>query len=64
LRIKKLGLVVLACVLLLSLANRDFRLMSKREGEEQLEKRYGREFTVLSPASVTDHYYDIVSSKR
>jgi len=60
LRIKKLGLVVLTCVLLMSLTNCDFRLMSKREVEEQLEKRYGQEFTVLSSASVTDDYYDDV----
>jgi len=34
--------------------------MSKWEVEEQLEKRYGQEFTVLSSASVTDDYYDDV----
>lgn len=61
-RIKKIGLLLLACVLLMSLTNCgcDFCLMSKREVEEQLEKRYGQEFTVLSSASVTDDYDDDV----
>ena len=58
LSIKKIGLIILACVLLLSLKNCDFRLMTKWEVEENLKKRYGQEFTVLSSASVTEDYYD------
>ena len=46
------------CALALLLTSCDFRLMSKREVEEYLEKRYGQEFTVLSSESVTDDYYD------
>ena len=48
----------LICVLALLLTSCDFRLMSKREVEEYLEKRYGQEFTVLSSESVTEDYYD------
>lgn len=62
--VKKAGLLLLACLLLLFLANRDFRLMSKRKVEKYLEKRYGQEFTVLSSESVTDDYYDDVWRAR
>ena len=55
--IKKIGLAVLACFMLLLLKNCDFRLMSNREVEEYLGKRYGQEFKVLSSSSVTDDYY-------
>ncbi len=48
----------LVCVLALLLTSCDFRLMSKQEVEKYLEKRYGREFTVLSSESVTDSYCD------
>ena len=48
----------LMCALVLLLASCDFRLMSQREVEEYLEKRYGQEFTVLSSESVTEDYYD------
>ena len=59
LSIKKIGLIILACVLLLSLTNcGDMRLLTNREVEENLKKRYGQEFTVLSSASVTEDYYD------
>ena len=49
----------LICALVL-LTSCDFRLMSKQELEEYLEKQYGQEFTVLSSESVTDDYYDDV----
>ena len=55
---QKIGLIILACILLLSLTNCDFRLMTKQEVEEYLKKRYGQEFTVLSSVSVTEDYYD------
>ena len=55
--IKKIGLAVLACFMILLLKNCDFRLMSNREVEEYLGKRYGQEFKVLSSSSVTDDYY-------
>ena len=48
----------LVCALALLLTSCDFHIMSKREVEEYLEKRYGKEFTVLSSESVTDDYYD------
>ncbi len=50
----------LICVLALLLTSCDFRLMSKQEVEEYLEKQYGQEFTVLSSGSVMDDYYDDV----
>ena len=56
--IKKIGLAVLACLMLLLLKNCDFRLLSNREVEESLERRYGQEFQVRSSHSVTDDYYD------
>ena len=48
----------LICVMVLLLTSCDFHIMSNREVEEQLEKRYGQKFTVLSSASVTDDYFD------
>ena len=48
----------LVCALVLLLTSCDFHIMSKREVEEYLEKRYDKEFTVLSSESVTDDYYD------
>ncbi len=48
----------LICALAFLLNSCDFRLMSKREVEEYLERQYGQEFTVLSSESVTDDYYD------
>lgn len=45
-------------ILTLLLASCGFRLMSKREVEEYLEKQYGQEFTVISSESVTDDYYE------
>ena len=50
----------LICALALLFTSCDFRLMSKQEVEEYLEKRYGQDFTVLSSESVTDDYYDDV----
>ena len=50
----------LICALALLLTSCDFRLKSKREVEEYLERQYGQEFTVLSSESVTDDYYDDV----
>lgn len=55
---KKVCLGCLACILIVCFTSCDFRHMSKREVEEQLEEWYGQEFTVLSSASVTDDYYD------
>ena len=53
--IKKIGLIILACVLLLSLANcSDIRLMTDREVEERLSRRYDQEFTVVSSMSVSN----------
>lgn len=54
---KKPCLILLVCCLVLGLSGCDFRLMSKREVEDQLEKWYGQKFTVLSSRSVTDDYY-------
>lgn len=54
---KKLCLTLLVCSLMLGLSACDFRLMSKREVEDQLEEWYGQEFTVLSSRSITDDYY-------
>ena len=55
LSIKKIGLIILACVLLLSLANcGDIRLLTNREVEERLSRHYGREFTVVSSMSVSN----------
>lgn len=54
----------LICALMLPLTSCDFRLMSKREVEEYLEKQYGQEFTVLSSESVTDDYDDNVWRAR
>lgn len=48
----------LICVMVLLLTSCDFHIMSKREVEEYLKKRYDKEFTVLSSESVTDDYYD------
>ncbi|MDE7308333.1 MAG: hypothetical protein K2N61_06650 [Lachnospiraceae bacterium] len=48
----------LVCALALLFTSCDFHIMSKREVEEYLKKRYSREFTVLSSESVTDDYYD------
>ena len=48
----------LVCVPVLLPTSCDFHIMSKREVEEYLEKRYDKEFTVLSSESVTDDYYD------
>lgn len=48
----------LICGLALLLTSCDFRLMSRREVEEHLERQYGREFTVHWSESVTDDYYD------
>ena len=50
----------LICALALLLTSCDFRLMSKQEVEEYLERQYGQEFIVLSSESVTDDYYDDV----
>lgn len=50
----------LICALALLFTSCDFRLMSKQEVEEYLEKRYGQDFIVLSSESVTDDYYDDV----
>lgn len=50
----------LICALALLFTSCDFRLMSKQEVEEYLEKRYGQDFIVLSSESVTDAYYDDV----
>ena len=50
--------VGLVCILALLLTSCDFHIMSKREVEKYLEKRYNKEFTVLSSESVTDGYYD------
>ena len=50
----------LICALALLFTSCDFRLKSKREVEEYLERQYGREFTVLSSESVIDDYYDDV----
>lgn len=50
--------VSLICTLAVLLTSCDFRLMSKREVKEYLERQYGKEFTVLSSESVTDDYYD------
>lgn len=47
----------LICALALLLTLCDFRLISRREVEEYLERQYGQEFTVLSSESVTDDYY-------
>ena len=54
----------LICGLALLIISCDFRLMSKREVEEYLERQYGQEFTVLSSESVTDDYYDDVWRAR
>ena len=52
---KKIGLIILACVLLLSLANwGDIRLLTNREVEERLSRHYGQEFTVVSSMSVSN----------
>lgn len=48
----------LICTLMLLLPSCGFRLMSKREVEEYLEKQYGQKFTVISSESVTDDYYE------
>lgn len=48
----------LICTLMLLLTSCGFRLMSKREVEEYLEKQYGQKFTVISSKSVTDDYYE------
>ena len=48
----------LICVMVLLFTSCDFHIMSKREVEEYLEKRYDKEFTVLSSESVTDDYCD------
>ncbi len=48
----------LICALMVLLISCDFRLMSKGEVEEYLERQYGQEFSVLSSESVTDDYYD------
>ncbi len=50
--------VGLICTLALLLTSCGFRLMSKREVEEYLEKQYGQKFTVISSESVTDDYYE------
>ena len=50
--------VSLICALAVLLTSCDFRLMSKREVKEYLERQYGQEFTVLSSESVTDDYYN------
>ena len=50
--------VSLICALAVLLTSCDFRLISKREVKEYLERQYGQEFTVLSSESVTDDYYD------
>ncbi len=54
----------LICGLALLIISCDFRLMSKREVEEYLERQYGQEFTVLLSESVTDDYYDDVWRAR
>ncbi len=54
----------LICGLALLITSCDFRLMSKREVEEYLERQYGQEFTVLLSESVTDDYYDDVWRAR
>ena len=52
--------VSLICALILLLTSCDFRLKSQGDVEAYLERKYGREFTVLSSESVTDEYYDDV----
>lgn len=54
--IKKIGLLLLTSILIISLTACDFHIKSQREVEKYLEERYGQEFTVLSSASVTDDY--------
>ena len=55
LSIKKVGLIILAFVLLLSLTNcGDIRLLTNREVEKRLSRRYGQEFTVVSSMSVSN----------
>lgn len=55
LSIKKTGLIIFACVLLLTLANcGDIRLLTNREVEERLSRRYGQEFTVVSSMNVSN----------
>lgn len=54
----KICIFVSICLAAMLFTSCDFRLMSRREVEEQLKKRYGREFTVISSESVTDDYYD------
>lgn len=54
---RRLCLVALVCALMLGLSACDFRLMSKREVENQLEEWYGQEFVVRSSKSITDDYY-------
>ena len=55
LSIKKIGLTILAGVLLLSLTNcGDIRLLTNREVEERLSRRYGQEFIVVSSMSVSN----------
>ena len=55
LSIKKIGLIIFVCVLLLSLANcSDIRLLTNWEVEERLSRRYGQEFTVIASKSVSN----------